>query len=256
MLANNASCCLRPRLGACLDVHHLDEVSATVAARQLLSGRLALLAVVDEALNPDETTVVLLGVAVGVPSSSLLQGTDASLKLATRRASDSGTSNHNTTVAFLDSVLVGDENRRSEGSAVVDAGVELEVILDERDVNSSTATDRVCSTVALGYGDVHIATRRAGDRRHLKVPVDEGLRPVCNDGLGPGAAGLSFLERHVLKRHLSLLRGSFLRLASGEHGPGRIKGWGLGRDSKSLQLGAVFILGQVLGCIGISTIFA
>ena len=55
------------------DLHHLDEESATAAAGQALSGRLTPLAVVDEALNPGDTTVRLLAVAVGVPSCSLLE---------------------------------------------------------------------------------------------------------------------------------------------------------------------------------------
>lgn len=233
-------------------LHHLDEVSATAAAGQALSGRLALLAVVDEALNPRDTTVRLFAVAVGVESSSLLERTGASLQHTARPASGDGLSDHDTTVALENGSLVSDESRRGVSAAVVDAEFGAKDILDECQVDVSTTADRVCNRVTRGDGDIGIAIRSADNRRHLDVPVDELLGFVHNDRPGPAAAGLAFLERHILFRHLKLIRDISGRV---QHlGPGRVKLWGLGRDSKSLQLGLVFIQSQVLGCIDVSKV--
>jgi len=232
-------------------LHHLDEVSATAAAGQALSGRLALLAVVDEALNPLNTTVRLLAVAIGVESSSLLERPGASFQHTTRPASGDGLSDHDTTVTLEDGSLVSDESRRGVSAAVIDAEFGAKDILDECQVDVSTAADRVCNRVTRGDGDISVAISSAGDRRHLDVPVDELLGRVHNDRPGPAAAGLAFLERHIIFRDLNLVRG----IGGGvpHLGPGRVKSWGLERDSKGLQLGFVFIQGQVLGCIDVST---
>jgi hypothetical protein len=232
-------------------LHHLDEVSATAAAGQALSGRLALLAVVDEALNPLDTTVRLFAVAVSVESSSLPERTGASFQHTTKPASGDGLSDHDTTVALEDGPLVGDESRRGVLAAVVDAEFGAKDIFDELQVDVSTTADRVCNRVTRCDGDIGVAECSADNRRHLDVPVNELLGSVHNDRPGPAAAGLAFLERHILFRDLNLLHivGGVPHL-----GPGRVKGWGLGRDSKSLQLGFVFIQGQVLGCMNVSTV--
>lgn len=136
--------------------------------------------------------------AVGVESTSLLERTGASFQHTARPASGDGLSDHDTTVALEDGPFVGDESRRGVSAAVVDAEFGAEDILDELQVDVSTTADRVCNTVTRGDGDIGVAVRSADNRRHLDVPVDELLGCVHNDRPGPAAAGLAFLERHIL----------------------------------------------------------
>ena len=189
--------------------------------------------------------------AVGVPSSNLLERTRTSAHQATVPASGDRLSDHDTTVTLVDNILVSNESRRGVSAAVVDVVLDSQPVLDDSEVKSTTAAQQVGNGVTRGDGDLAVAVLSADNRRHLDVPLDESLDSVLDDSPGVGAAGIvAFLERHILCSNLHRLP-----TIVGVHlGPGRVKGWGLGGDSKSLQLGLVFIQGQRLGCTDVSTV--